>query len=190
MLLRVSAPASLDVCASFLFLQRVSLGFLLETQAPPALLKKPHLPFYYAGIPLLMNPNMRGTHSGAGPAWINPGPSALRYKWGRGGEALCGWESERKGWVWVGQAVLKFPSVIVEERQEWLGNRKEERGTVVLRETWKTGGYSRREIKGFGRKYQRRVFNKIESLSCMKLKTFLTVPSSASSLLWQEVLRG
>lgn len=79
--------------------------------------------------------------------------------------------------------MLKFPSVIVEERQEWLGNRKEERGTVVLRETWKTGGYSSREIKGFGRKYQRRVFNKIESLSCMKLKTFLTVPSSASSLL-------
>lgn len=46
--------------------------------------------------------------------------------------------------------MLKVPSVTVEERQEWLGNRKEERGTVVLRETWRTGGYSRREIKGSG----------------------------------------
>ena len=41
--------------------------------------------------------------------------------------------------------MLKVPPVIVEERQEWLGNRREERGTVVLREPWKTDGYSRRE---------------------------------------------
>ena len=58
--------------------------------------------------------------------------------------------------------MLKFPPVIVEERQEWLGNRREEGEQWYSENRGKLMAIQEEKIKGVRRKYQRRALNKIE----------------------------